>query len=353
MTRKFANHHTLLVALAVTVGLTMPAVGQQPGGGGNASPGGIATRTLAPGVATRIEGIIVSVDAGGFRLEDDGGSEIAVVVTGQTRFKERKSNPFRNPERYSVETVVKGLLAEVRGKGDSSGALLAEEVRFTQDDLKFARSLQTRVSPVESRLTETEGRLKRSEQEAQHMASQVDELAAISNAARGGAKAAQESADAAERAAELANSGVRAANERISLLDEFEVLDNASLRFKAASSVLTPEARGELDRLASHTRSLSGYVIEVTGYASSDGKESFNLRLSEQRASVVVRYLVERAVPLRRIITPFGFGAQHPVADNSTRDGRSRNRRVDVRVLVSKGALQKADASATLRTNAN
>ena len=61
-------------------------------------------------------------------------------------------------------------------------------------------------------------------------------------------------------------------------------------------------------------------------------------RLSEQRAAAVAQYLRESAnVPQWRIVVPAGYGETHPVASNSDAKGRAMNRRVEVRVLVSKG----------------
>ena len=63
--------------------------------------------------------------------------------------------------------------------------------------------------------------------------------------------------------------------------------------------------------------------------------------LSQRRADAVIRYLVENhQIPLRRIITPYGFGETNPVAENTTREGRAQNRRVEVKLLVSKGIGQ-------------
>src|SRR5205814_9256632 len=83
---------------------------------------------------------------------------------------------------------------------------------------------------------------------------------------------------------------------------------------------------------------VNGYHIEVSGYAYESLDNNGNRQLSQQRAESVVRYLVENHnIPLRRILTPFGYGAMNPLADNTTREGRTENRRAEVRVLVNRG----------------
>ncbi|HZI19609.1 MAG TPA: OmpA family protein, partial [Pyrinomonadaceae bacterium] len=80
-----------------------------------------------------------------------------------------------------------------------------------------------------------------------------------------------------------------------------------------------------------------------SGFASADGSTEANRRLSQRRADAVIRYLVEQHnIPLRRIITPYGFGELQPVAENNSRTGREQNRRVEVKVLVNRGIIQGA-----------
>ena len=73
-----------------------------------------------------------------------------------------------------------------------------------------------------------------------------------------------------------------------------------------------------------------------------------NRALSQRRADTVIRYLVENhSIPLRRIVTPYGFGETNPVAENNSRDGRAQNRRVEVKLLVNKGLMQQAPTMTT------
>jgi outer membrane protein OmpA-like peptidoglycan-associated protein len=160
---------------------------------------------------------------------------------------------------------------------------------------------------------------------------------AISNAARGGAKAAQDTADAAI-------AGVNATNQRISAMDDYVVQTNQTVNFKAGSAVLSPEGKQNLDNLAQTALTMKGYLIEVTGFASSEGGAKLNKELSRRRAQAVLDYLIEtHNIPLRRIGVSYGFGSAQAIADNSTREGREQNRRVEVKLTVSRGLNQNVE----------
>ncbi len=362
MSNQFKFWQAVLGILILILTAAMPIIAQQAQADTSAAQSGDEGVLNVPtGSAMNVEGYITARENRTLNVTTTAGSRLVVVVTNQTQIKERKINPFRSARKYTEDQLVRGLNIEVKGRGDGSGSLLADEIRFTKDDLWVAQTVQNRVRPVEVRLEDAENRLGRSEENAQHLSGQVDELMAISNAARGGAKAAQETADAAQLAAKsaqesanTANAGVRAANERIVSLDDFEVRQSTVVNFDAGSSALSSDAKALLDRLASEAKAERGYVIEVTGYASSDGDEAFNRRLSEQRANAVVRYLVEQSqIPLRRVTTPFGYGEGLPVADNSTKKGRIQNRRVEVRILVSRGISDKAAVATAEQRSGN
>jgi outer membrane protein OmpA-like peptidoglycan-associated protein len=362
MKRKLMTAGLIACMAAITLIFTFPLVSAQEPTQNTVGQQVEKSNTMAvtAGQEAKLEGLISKRTQDGFVLSTGPGSNAQVVVTNQTQIKEKKSNPFRKSKNYGVDQLLRGLSVEVKGRGNSSGALVAQEIALRADDLTVAESIQTNVVPVENRLNDAEGRLSLSEQNARHLAGQVEELAAVSNAARGGAKAAQETADAAldtakqaGTAAESANAGVRAANDRITSLDDYEVQNVATVQFKVSSTTLSDDAKVALDKLATEAKNAKGWVIEVTGFASSDGNEIFNRQLSQRRADAVVRYLLEQqGIPLRRIVTPFGFGEAQPVADNSTRTGREQNRRVEVRVLISKGLASQMPVTASANTSA-
>jgi outer membrane protein OmpA-like peptidoglycan-associated protein len=289
--------------------------------------------TVASGQKAKLKGFVVSRSSDSFVVQDYNGARTTVVLTDRTSVK-TKGGAFGGGSAYGQTAIMRGLNLEVEGRGDASGNLVAEKIRFGDRDLRAARTLEANVVPVEARVGQSEARLGEVEQNAQRMSGQVDELAAVSNAARGGAAAAQETAD-------MAVSGVKVANDRINSLDEFTPEQSLSVNFKSRSAVLTPEARTTLDQIAQHAQNAKGYLIEVTGYAYEYKARNANRQLSQQRAEAIVRYLVENHnVPMRRILTPFGYGSMNPVADNTTREGRAENRRAEVRLLVNRGLSQ-------------
>jgi outer membrane protein OmpA-like peptidoglycan-associated protein len=302
--------------------------------GTNNNTGNAQLRTVASGQKLKIQGVVVAKESDStFIIRDATGNDTRVVV--EPNASVRSNGGFlKSGDKYSSTAIVRGLNMQVEGRGDSNGALAVDKVRFDKLNLQSAQALDTRVTPVEDRVSAAE-------QNAQRLSGQIDELMAISNAAKGGAKAAQETADAAV-------AGVNATNKRISDLDDYTVQTTATVNFKVASAVLSPEAKASLDQVAAGAGSLKGYMIEVTGFASAEGGTKLNKNLSERRAQAVKDYLIEQHnIPLRRLTTSYGYGELQPVADNTTREGREQNRRVEVKLLVSRGINQDVQVKST------
>jgi outer membrane protein OmpA-like peptidoglycan-associated protein len=304
-------------------------------------------RTLTAGQKYKIKGAIVARDNdNSFIVRDTTGVDTRVVITPESSIK-TKGGWFGGGDRIASTQLVRGLYLEAEGRGDSTGALGATKIRMDKDDFRVAQSIDSRVAPAEQQLSAQDERLTAQEQNAQRISGQIDELMAISNAARGGAKAAQETADAAV-------AGVNATNERISALDDYVVQSTETVNFRVGSAVLSAEGKQKLDAVAQQAMTLKGYEIEITGFASAEGSTAMNKRLSENRARSVINYLVEtHNIPLRRIGTSFGFGELQAVADNSTREGREANRRVEVKLLVSRGLNQNVEVRPVTDTTDN
>jgi OOP family OmpA-OmpF porin len=288
------------------------------------------SRTVTSGEKMKIKGVVVRRDADTFLIRDANGVDTTVRLTDATSVK-TNGRFLRGGTKYGQTSILRGLNLEVEGRGGSSGELVADKVRFNESDLRVARSVESRAAPLEERASNTETKLSQVEENAQRLSGQLDELAAVANTAKGGAKAAQETADSAV-------AGVNQTNERISSLDDYVPQSTAAVNFKVNSALLSDESKAKLDELATRAMNTKGYVIEVSGYTDSTGTIEKNRILSQHRADAVIRYLVENhQIPLRRIVTPYGYGKSNPVADNTTKEGRAQNRRVEVKLLVNKG----------------
>jgi outer membrane protein OmpA-like peptidoglycan-associated protein len=291
--------------------------------------------TGVSGQKAKIKGVVTRRDADTFVLSDANGVETSIRLTNQTSVKSN-GGFLRGGTNYAQTSILRGLNLEVEGRYGSGGELIADKARFTEGDMRVARAVESRATPLEERATNTEGKLSQVEENAQRLSGQLDELAAVANTASGGAKAAQVSADAAI-------AGVNETNDRISALDAYTPATTAAVNFKVNSAILTDDAKTKLDEVATKALNTKGYVIEISGFTDSTGGVQKNRLLSQRRADSVIRYLVENhSIPLRRIITPYGYGKTNPIADNSTREGREQNRRVEVKLLVNKGLLQPA-----------
>jgi outer membrane protein OmpA-like peptidoglycan-associated protein len=288
-------------------------------------------RSVATGQKTKLKGTIVDRNADTFTVRDEAGYQTEVLLTGTTDVKSN-GGFFRRGRNYDVTNLLRGLKVEVEGRGNAQGQLEANTVRFDQRDLMVARSIDTRVTPVEGRLSQVEV-------ENKTLAGQVDELNEVSQQIKGDVETVR--ADAAR-----ANAGVSATNERISSLDDYDVADQTTVFFRVNRATLSEEGKAALDAIAQKAIATKGYVIEVAGFTDTTGSVEKNRRLSQQRADAVVRYLQENYdIPLRRMITPYGYGEMKAAADNTTREGREQNRRVEVKILVSRGLTQAPAAS--------
>src|SRR5256886_8935435 len=259
MITSFRMFRSFALAFGLALVLSPLALGQDS----NSNSTATRARTVASGEKMKIKGVVVKRDADTFTVRDLTGNDTIVRLTDRTSVK--SSGGFlRSGTNYGSTNILRGLNLEVEGRGGSNGELVADRVRFSETDLRTARTVETRANPLEERATAAEGRLSEVEQNAQKLSGQLDELAAVSNAARGGAKAAQETADQAV-------AGVNATNERISALDDYVPQETAAVNFRVGSSVLNPIAKKKLDELATTALNSKPYVLEVTSHADSSG----------------------------------------------------------------------------------
>lgn len=104
------------------------------------------------------------------------------------------------------------------------------------------------------------------------------------------------------------------------------------ITFAVDSTMIQPGFRPTLDDISANLVKYPNSLIDVYGHADSTGSEAYNQDLSERRARSVADYLISHGVGHARVRSQ-GFGETQPIASNETEEGRSANRRVEIKIV--------------------
>jgi OmpA-OmpF porin, OOP family len=321
------NRHSERVTLTVIcLSLVLMLAMLLPGSGyGQFQPG--QKRTIAAGEKAKIKGVLLTRDGETFVLRDRARTDTVVLLTDSTKVRTERKGLFRGHKPFDVTALLPGLILQAEGKGDSQGRLVAEDIQFSEADLKAAITSYAQTAPVSKQAAETSKQLAATEKQLAETSKQATET----------------SKQLAETDKQLAATSqeVVETNKRISSLDQYDVVKTVTVLFPVNRSTLGAESKAQLDELASKAPGAKNYTVEVKGFADPTGDFDKNLELSQARADAVVQYLtVKHKIPLRRITIPMGYGETKPVGDSKTAAGRAQDRRVEVSVLVNKGLNQ-------------
>ncbi len=125
---------------------------------------------------------------------------------------------------------------------------------------------------------------------------------------------------------------------RMSEANQYNEKAQATVLFNVGSTAISPQARSELQEIASKARSIKGYLVSVIGHADPTGNAEANQKLSERRAAAVIAYLQKSCgLQPQRVLAGDAMGDAHLIGDVTTNEGRAQNRRVVVKVLTNKG----------------
>lgn len=255
------------------------------------------------GTRQKVQGVVSIRSGDSFKVRDVSGGETTVLLTPQTDVTSH-SRGLRGKKDYPVTYIMRGLRLQAEGKGDANGNLVADWVRFDEQDLRAAQSLEQTDELAQenlARIKAAEEAAKLAEENARRMAGQIAENTALANDARAKAEAAQKQADDAFKAAALANN-------RINGLDDYETIKTIPVLFAVNSSVINKAGRQTIDEAAAWANAekakgnASGWLVEVVGFADRTGNTAKNRSLSERRSKAVIQYLVGvHGLDLRRL----------------------------------------------------
>jgi len=258
----------------------------------------------------------------------DGGSAV-VVLTDSTKVQQPKGLGLRKKQ-MSFAVLIPGLKVSVDGTGDQS-RVTANSITFDADDLQLAETIQAGLTPTRHAVQTNQQNIASNKQNIQ---SNQQDIAAneVKTAAN------KEAISANREDIEANQQEIEAANKRFSELSEYDTKGDISVNFAVGKSVISASDKAALSALARNAVNLTGYIIQVKGFADSSGNAAMNQQLSMDRAQAVIAYLIQDCnVPVRHVIAPGAMGTAEPAAANETAQGRAENRRVEVKVLVNKG----------------
>jgi len=256
----------------------------------------------------KIHGLITGRTGETLKVKTSDGS-VTVVLTDDTKVRKPKGLGLRKTE-MSFTALIPGLKISVDGFRDEQSRLVADTITFSGDDLKTAESIQAGLTPTQEEVDANQ----------QNIAANKVQVAANREKIASNEQEIQD------------------VSKRFSDLTEFDTKGEASIYFASGSKSIPSKDQTALMDLAHNAVNLTGYLIEVKGYADSTGNAAMNQKLSMDRAQEVIAFLIQNCnVPVRRIVAPGAMGAAAPVASNETSQGRSKNRRVEVKVLVNRG----------------
>src|SRR5262244_3681627 len=121
----------------------------------------------------KFRGIVLKREPDWFTMHDTtGGPETTVLMTPRTEVKSHKKGLFKGSKDYGESFILRGLRLEVDGVGNADGALVADKIRFDEQDLRTAQALRSTVDPMEAELR---AQLKRQQEEQERLAGQLAE----------------------------------------------------------------------------------------------------------------------------------------------------------------------------------
>lgn len=148
---------------------------------------------------------------------------------------------------------------------------------------------------------------------------------------------------AAETAAKVENAKVEEVTDANGL-KAVKVTFDSGILFATNKSALNTSSKNELAKFSTVLKNNTDCHVDIYGHTDSTGNDGINIPLSNSRAESVVSYLKQCGVSASQFQNISGKGSSEPVADNSTADGRQKNRRVEVYLYASKAMVDAANA---------
>ena len=299
-------------------------------------------RGLAQDQRLKLQGIVAGRSGEDLTLRTDSGDKKVTLIDG-TKVGSVKAPLKLRRGHEGAAALVPGLRVEVEGHDNGQGQVIADDIKFTGDDLKTAYAIQSGLAPTDQKLEATGKQVVANTQDIVDNKQQIQ-----SNQQQIMANGQQ--IQSTQKQVEGVEADTAALGKRFDDLSDYDVKGETTVYFSINSASLSDKAKSDLSDLAASASNVKGYLIQVAGYADSSGSAAWNEQLSDRRAQAVVNYLRQECnVQLSRVLAPAPMGVSQPAASNDTAKGRQENRRVEVKILVNRGMSEGYTSTAALQ----
>jgi outer membrane protein OmpA-like peptidoglycan-associated protein len=304
---------------------------------------------LAQDQKLKLQGIIAGRSGEDLTLRTDSGDKKVTLIDG-TKVGSVKAPLKLRRGHEGAAALVPGLRVEVEGHDNGQGQMIADDIKFTGDDLKTAYAIQSGLAPTGQRLDATDKQVEANVQDIQDNKQQIQSTQQQTQSNQQQILANGQQIQSTQKQVEGVQFDTAALNKRVDELSDYDVKGETTVYFGIDSARLSDKAKSDLSALAASASNTKGYLIQVAGYADSSGSPAWNEQLSDRRAQAVVNYLRQECnVQLSRVLAPAPMGESQPAASNDTAKGRQENRRVEVKMLVNRGMSEGNTSTAALQ----
>jgi len=218
----------------------------------------------------------------------------------------------------------------VRNQVKTSSDALTVQIENTQSEVKEVRD---NVDKVDKRVSGVDARVSGVDAEVSELDTKTTGQI---NSVKTDIQNTDQKASQAKGTAERAANDVTTLDQKFRNRNQYNTTDEKVVQFKFNSATLDPQYMDVLDEIANTLMQNPDAIVVLEGRTDSKGPKDYNVKLGERRIDAVRRYLaVEKGIPVYRI-HEISFGAEKPLAENNTREGREKNRAVTMTVLMPK-----------------
>ena len=241
-----------------------------------------------------------------------GSDGKTTVVLDDSTKVQRPTGVFRKKQ-VSAAVLIPGLKVTVDGTPDDQNRIVAKSITFDANDLETAEMIQAGLHPTAEQVEANQQHIAANKQgiatNQVQLASQKQDITA-----------SQQNIAANKDQIDASIKDIEENTKRFTQLSEYDVKADLTVNFKVGSSRISPDDQAKLKQLAQSATGLTGYIVEVKGFADTTGSAAMNTELSQDRAQAVVNYLIQQGgIKIRHITAPGAYGETNEAASNETR----------------------------------